>query len=64
MACYLKELDLTMTEDEYEMFQDIPAKESGSTNEAYGIPYDKFKNYLKTVGKPTPKKKLIENIIK
>ena len=56
MACYLKELDLTMTEDEYEMFQDIPAKESGSTNEAYGIPYDKFKNYLK--------KKLIENIIK
>ena len=47
MACYLKELDLTMTEDEYEMFQDIPAKESGSTNEAYGIPYDKFKNYLK-----------------
>ena len=47
MSCYLKELDLTMSYDEYEMFQDIPAKESGSTNEAYGIPYDKFKNYLK-----------------
>lgn len=36
-----------MSYDEYEMFQDIPSKESGSTNEAYGIPYDKFKNYLK-----------------
>lgn len=56
VSCYLKELDLTMSYDEYEMFQDIPSKESGSTNEAYGIPYDKFKNYLK--------KKLIENIIK
>ena len=46
MTCYLKELDLNMGIDEYEMFQDIPAKESGSTNECNGIPYEEFKSYL------------------
>ena len=47
MNCYLKELNLDMGEAEYEMFQDIPAEESGSTNECYGIPYKDFKDYLK-----------------
>lgn len=46
MSCYLKELNLNMGKNEYDMFQDIPAKESGSTNECYGIPYDEFKKYL------------------
>lgn len=31
---------------EYEMYQDIPAKESGSTNLCYGLPYDIFPNFL------------------
>lgn len=47
MSCYLRELDLEMGKEEYEMYQDIPAKESGSTNECYGIPYEGFKNYIK-----------------
>lgn len=42
----LKELNLNMGIKEYEMYQDIPAKESGSTNECYGIPYENFKDYL------------------
>ncbi len=42
----LKELNLNMGIKEYEMYQDIPAKESGSTNECYGIPYENFKEYL------------------
>lgn len=47
MSCYLRELDLEMGKEEYEMYQDIPAKESGSSNECYGIPYEGFKNYIK-----------------
>ena len=46
MSCYLKELDLEMGKDEYEMFQDIPNKESGSINEFNGITYEEFKSYL------------------
>lgn len=46
MNCFLKELNLDMGKDEYEMFQDIPAQESGSTNECYGIPFNEFKKYL------------------
>ena len=46
MSCYLKELDLNMGKDEYEMFQDIPVEESGLKNECNGIPYEEFKNYL------------------
>lgn len=42
----LKELNLNMGIKEYEMYQDIPAKESGSTNNCYGIPYNNFKEYL------------------
>ena len=41
----LKELNLYMGIKEYEMYQDILAKESGSTNECYGIPYENCKDY-------------------
>ena len=47
MNCYLKELDLNMGKDVYEMYQDIPAKESGSTNECFGLSFDEFHEYLK-----------------
>ena len=47
MNMYLKELELNMERDVYDMYQDIPAKESGSTNECFGIPYEKFKDYIK-----------------
>ena len=46
MSCYLKELDLNMGKDEYEMLQDIPSCESGSTNECNGISFSEFKGYL------------------
>ena len=42
----LKELNIDMGKEEYAMYQDIPAKESGSTNECYGLPYEKFKDFL------------------
>jgi len=42
----LKELNLEMGRTEYEMLQDIPKKESGSTNDGYGIGYADFHNYL------------------
>lgn len=42
----LKELNNDIGKKEYEMYQDIPAKESGSTNECYGLPYEKFKEYI------------------
>lgn len=42
----LKELNLQMNKLEYEMFQDIPAKENGSTNLCYGVPYENFGAYL------------------
>ena len=43
----LKELNMNMGKEEYNMFQDIPLKESGSTNLCKGLPYEVFKNYLK-----------------
>ena len=46
MNCYLRELDLDMGKDVYEMYQDIPAKESGSTNECFGLSFDEFPKYL------------------
>ena len=46
MNCYLRELDLNMGKDVYEMYQDIPAKESGSTNECFGLSFDDFPKYL------------------
>ena len=46
MNCYLRELDLDMGKDVYEMYQDIPAKESGSTNECFGLSFVDFPKYL------------------
>ena len=45
---YLKKLDLSMGKDEYEMFQDIPAKENGSTNLCYGIPFINFSSFVES----------------
>lgn len=47
MNYILKELNLDMGKKEYDMYQDIPSKESGSTNNCKGLPYSEFKNYLK-----------------
>ena len=44
----LVELNMDMGIEEYNMYQDIPLKESGSTNLCYGLPFDVFKNYLET----------------
>lgn len=44
----LKELNMNMGLLEYEMYQDIPVKESGSTNLCNGLPYDVFKSYLES----------------
>ena len=46
MNCYLKELDINMGKDVYDMYQDIPAKESGSTNDCFGLSFDEFPKYL------------------
>lgn len=48
MKYELKELNMDMGLSEYEMYQDIPAKESGSTNLCANLPYEVFKNYLES----------------
>lgn len=48
MKYELKELNLDMGISEYEMYQNIPLKESGSTNLCNGLPFDVFKNYLES----------------
>ena len=48
MLYELKELNMNMGKLEYEMFQDIPSKESGSTNLCNGLPYEVFQNYLES----------------
>lgn len=48
MKYELKELNIKMGLLEYEMYQDIPLKESGSTNLCNGLSYEVFKNYLET----------------
>ena len=42
----IKELNLNMGKDEWEMYQDIPFKENGQTNDCFGLPYENFKDYL------------------
>ncbi len=44
----LRELSLSMSRPEYEMYQDIPAKESGSTNLCYGLPYEVFSEFIES----------------
>lgn len=48
MKYELRELSLSMEHLEYEMYQDIPAKEPGSTNLCYGLPYEVFSNFLES----------------
>lgn len=43
----LKELNTEMGRREYDMYQDIPSKESGSNNECYGLPYENLKSFCK-----------------
>ena len=44
----LEEFNLDMGKAEYEMFQEIPAKENGSTNLCNGISYECFNFFLET----------------
>ena len=44
----LKKLSLKASKQEYEMFQDIPAKENGSTNLCYGIPFESFSSFVES----------------
>jgi len=37
-----------MGRPEYDMYQDIPAKESGSTNLCNGLPYEIFSNFIES----------------
>ncbi len=46
MKYKLKEININMGTSEYEMYQDIPLKESGSTNLCNGLPYEVFKDYI------------------
>lgn len=48
MKYELKELNMHMGLPEYEMYQDIPLKESGSTNLCHGLPYDVFSSFLES----------------
>ena len=48
MKYELRELNMQMGLLEYEMYQDIPLKESGSTNLCKGLPYEVFNNFLET----------------
>lgn len=46
MKYELRELHMSMGQPEYEMYQDIPVKEPGSTNLCKGLPYGVFKEFL------------------
>ena len=43
---YLEKINSNMSKKEFEMFQDIPAKENGSTNLCFGIPFESFPAYI------------------
>lgn len=43
---HLEKINLSMGKKEYEMFQDIPAKENGLTNLCFGIPFENFESFL------------------
>lgn len=48
MKYELKELSLSMGRREYNMYQDIPAKEPGSTNLCAGLPYEIFPSFIES----------------
>ena len=48
MRLELRELDMGMGKPEWEMYQDIPVKEPGSTNLCKGLPFEVFPSYLES----------------
>ena len=48
MKFELRELHMGMGQAEWEMFQDIPVKEPGSTNLCKGLPFEVFPSYLES----------------
>lgn len=48
MKYALKELNMAMGKAEWEMFQDIPVREPGSTNLCKGLPLDVFPAFLES----------------
>ena len=46
MKFELKQLHMKMGRPEYEMYQDIPMQEPGSTNLCNGLPYEVFHSFL------------------
>ncbi len=48
MKYELRELNMDMGKLEYDMYQDIPAKESGSTNLCANLPFEVFKSFLES----------------
>ncbi len=44
----LKRLSVEMGQSEYEMFQDIPAREVGSRNLCFGVPFENFRAYIRS----------------
>lgn len=47
MKYLLRKIDMNMGGLEYEMYQDIPITEIGSSNPIYGLPFEEFRFYLK-----------------
>ena len=47
MNYYLKKINLNMSDLEYDMYQEIPKEETGAENEANGLTFIQFKEFLK-----------------
>lgn len=57
MNCILKKVDLNIiSELEYIMYQEIPQEEPGASNDAYGLSYNDFKEYIKKLIKDENRK--------
>ena len=46
MEYMLKELSLEISEELYDMYQDIPSGENGQTNDAYGLNKTEFEDWI------------------
>lgn len=46
MNAYLRKIDLEMGELEYDMYQEIPKEEIGEENDANGLSYKQFRDFL------------------
>lgn len=49
MKIELKQININMEEQEYEMLQGILVEENGFTNPAYNLSYEEYKNWLKDI---------------